>query len=203
MSTAATIVNLSTASDSAALAAGMVAGKRYRANYIMGGVGTMTVQMVEIPVSGCISYDANGNPVVIGTPLTDATAFASAAQVDPYVTNYRDKLTTTNATPVVARSLTIAPSSVLFVDVIATFQNTALPLTGGYTWNTLAFARGASGVPVALGTIDIVESHLTLVIGGVTFVPNVTTNNIDITVTGKLATSIGWSLRTTADRGNP
>jgi hypothetical protein len=97
----------------------------------------------------------------------------------------------------------MAINSVMFVDVIATFQDTATHLTGGYIWATLAFARGPSGAPIALGTIDILESHLTLVVGGVTFVSNAVTNNVDVTIIGKLATNIAWSVRTTADRGNP
>lgn len=110
--------------------------------------------------------------------------------------SYMDKLTTVNATPTVVRSIVIPVNSRVFIDCIAYFQDTTTRLTGGYSWNTLSYGRGASGLPVAFGTLDILESHLTLAIS-VAFVINAGTNNIDITVTGKAATSIAWTVDTT------
>lgn len=137
---------------------------------------------------------------------TNANTAAGKITADPSVTFYRDRATTTSATATVIRSLPMAVNSQIFIDVIAQFRDSATNLTGGYIWATLSFARGASGAPVALGTIDILESHLLLTVGvspvpsGIAFVSNAATNNVDITISGKTATSVKWSLRTTADR---
>lgn len=134
--------------------------------------------------------------------LADAAALRTSAGLDPYCTNYRDRVTTTGNVVTVVRSLTMAINSLMFVDVIATFQDTVTHLTGGYIWATLAYARGPSGAPIACGSLDILTSH-NLTGPAVTFVSNPITNSVDIAVAGKNATSISWSVRTTADRGSP
>lgn len=79
MSTPATKVSLPPASAAHAIALGMLAGKRYRPNYVISGDGlTLTIQMVQMPSGGCIDYDAQGIPIVKPPPLTDATAFDPA-----------------------------------------------------------------------------------------------------------------------------
>lgn len=142
------------------------------------------------------------------TALQNAAAFATAAQgakadagYEAELTYHRDRLTTTNATGTVIRSVAIAQNSLVYIDSILTFLESNAKLTGGYIWATLSFARGV-GLPVALGTLDILESR-NLSGPQVTFVVNSITGNVDITVAGKAGTSILWSARTTVDRGNP
>lgn len=134
--------------------------------------------------------------------LAQGALAATAVQPEAGISYLRNKVTTTNATATLLASLAIAVNTCMFVDCIATFQGTATHLVGGYIWATLAFARGPSGTPVACGTIDLLSSQ-SLAVGGVTFVPNVTTGNVDIFVTGILATNISWSVRTKVDRNNP
>jgi len=68
MSTAATTINLTPHSSANALALGMVAGKRYRSNFVMNLDGTMHVQFVEMPPGGIVCQDSSGNPIVVSTP---------------------------------------------------------------------------------------------------------------------------------------
>jgi len=119
----------------------------------------------------------------------------------PGITIYNADTTTTNATATTVQSLAMALNSLMFVDAIALYQNADTRLTGGYIWATLGFTRGPSGAPIAMGTIDIINSN-NLAGPAVTMVPNASTGGVDIKVAGRISTNIVWSVRTTADRGD-
>lgn len=132
------------------------------------------------------------------TGATGAQGIAGAG-FDNAVVCYRDRIITTTVTPAVIRSIPMPLNDVLFIDCITQFADPT-HILGGYSWDTLAYGRGASGLPIAFGTLDNLSSH-NLAGPIVTFVVNAVSNSIDITVTGKTATTINWSSRTTLDNG--
>ncbi len=171
--------------------------------------------VANAPISGStktkLTYDAKGL-VTTGVNATTAdiadstdrryvtdVQLARIADDDPYLTNFRDKVTTSNATPVVVRSISIPTNSIVFIDSIITFQETGSRVTGGYIWATLSFSR-ATGSPVALGSLDILESHN---LAGMTVTMSINSNSVDITIKGKAGVNVSWSARTTVDKGNP
>jgi hypothetical protein len=114
---------------------------------------------------------------------------------------FYDSVTTTNATPTVVRSVPVQINSSVFIDSICTWGLTSDPRQGGYLWLTLSFGRGSTGAPIARGTLDTLDSHN---LNGMKadFVPN-SDGTVAVTVTGKVATSIGWTIETITRKGKP
>ncbi len=141
----------------------------------------------------------------------DASEFATAEQltdglsskrdVDTTLEEFYNRLTTSSASASLIRSVPIPANAIVFIDAVATFQETVNKITGGYIWATLAFSR-ASGAPIPLGTVDILQSH-NLPGPSVTMVANAGTNAVDIYASGRNSTSLNWGVRTKVDRGNP
>lgn len=135
------------------------------------------------------------------TGVTGATGSAglNGAGYDATTDTYRDRLTTTNAVTSVLRSIPMPLNSHYFIDSVVMFMDSA-GLLGGYQWITISAARGPSGAPFLVGTVDLLESH-SLAGPAATFVPNAIGNTIDLQITGKALTSVGWTARTIVDRG--
>lgn len=159
-----------------------------------GPSGSVTVGTTSTLPPGETAYVDNSGTstaAVLGFHIPQGTKGADGFGYDSQCTNYTVSGVTTNATPAVLSSVVMAQNTDLVLDGKISFWQTSDRTLGGYIWPTLSYGRG-TGAPAARGTVDINESH-NLAGCSATFVVNTVSNSIDITVTGKAATSITWS----------
>ena len=156
------------------------------------GIGNASTAPTTAPTGGIVAYAEAGaakvwSPEKLRTTLAPET---NNAATDQRLDGIHQSVTTADATPTVIATYALPTACCFVARIFVTGQQTGTDTTAVYSFDVTA-KRAAGACVVTAPTVTTLVDSI-----GVAAVPSVTnaTNDVQFSVTGKLATSIDWAI---------